>query len=502
MPKRKRENDESLEEEESASSLAKLDHNTKIRAAKLKAKTTQSIKSLHEALKFARGFERQKLGRRTKQAGAKKDLKALERLKEEVSALKALDLQKTALNHLLKQYVKAKRINEHPSFKAAYGQDVKFEGPKGPSEGNILARLFSSAPVKRVMPRVMAGALEVLGLEDFSHLQPPKEEGKALSKNPVDGEKGKAREGKPVRKVEAEFDGFSGDEDLEERLDEESIAGNLDDEHGSVETQNDDLDDMDLDQYNTRLASSESESDSEDEGGQDSESESRTTKIKPPSGPRRDLSITPSPSPSSSTSPSPPPQKPSTKSNKAASSPPAPTTKTTFLPSLMMGGYFSGSESGSDPAPGDAIPKPRKNRRGQRARQLIAERKHGKNAKHIAKAQKEGGKVVKWDPKRGAVFVDERAGGKKGWLGEKEDRFAKNGYDPGRGTRDDGRKGRGEPGKSAGSGANAVQVQVKRKAKAVSEGPLHPSWEAAKKRKEANEKGGIGKFEGKKITFD
>ncbi len=54
-----------------------------------------------------------------------------------------------------------------------------------------------------------------------------------------------------------------------------------------------------------------------------------------------------------------------------------------FLPSLM-GGYISGSESASDI---DVAPPTRKNRRGQRARQAIWEKKYGEKAKHHQKAK-------------------------------------------------------------------------------------------------------------------
>jgi hypothetical protein len=51
---------------------------------------------------------------------------------------------------------------------------------------------------------------------------------------------------------------------------------------------------------------------------------------------------------------------------------------TTFLPSLIMGGYWSGSESAED-----IEEAPRKNRRGQRARRQIWEQKFGAKANHL-----------------------------------------------------------------------------------------------------------------------
>ncbi|KAF2423385.1 Bud-site selection protein [Tothia fuscella] len=158
--------------------------------------------------------------------------------------------------------------------------------------------------------------------------------------------------------------------------------------------------------------------------------------------------------------------------------------KSTFLPSLADGGYWSGSES----APSDIEDHiaPRKNRRGQRARQAIWEKKHGKLAKHVvngtpAAKPKANSRDDGWDAKRGATAQ----GDGPAW-----------------------KKGRGERWKGDGGfgGSNAVPVKVvgrdgvrKRGLAKDDEGPLHPSWEA---KKIAKSRDGIVAFTGKKITFD
>ncbi|KAI7671650.1 hypothetical protein KC319_g5505 [Hortaea werneckii] len=158
-------------------------------------------------------------------------------------------------------------------------------------------------------------------------------------------------------------------------------------------------------------------------------------------------------------SPSPEPQKA-----------PAPK-KTTFIPSLTMGGYVSGS--GSDPE-SDIDVAPKKNRRGQRARQALWEKKFGQKAKHLQKTSRNAG----WDPKRGATDGTERKPGQKpGMVNpakrqlDREHTFAN--------RRDGG------------------HASKKHK---DDQGPIHPSWEAAKKAKEKKEGGAA--FAGKKITFD
>lgn len=59
-----------------------------LRATKLRHKFERGSQLLYRALKTARGFERQKLGRRQKTARKADDQKTLERLEREVLALK------------------------------------------------------------------------------------------------------------------------------------------------------------------------------------------------------------------------------------------------------------------------------------------------------------------------------------------------------------------------------------------------------------------------------
>ena len=152
------------------------------------------------------------------------------------------------------------------------------------------------------------------------------------------------------------------------------------------------------------------------------------------------------------------------------------TKNTSFLPSLTMGGYISGSGSDID----DVDLAPKKNRRGQRARQQIWEQKYGVKAKHL---QKQGGSTSRddWDPKRGAVEGNAR---KRGTFGRER-----------RSSPDHTVAGA----HSAGSGRSKPVKDVK-KIRRDDQGSLHPSWQAAKKAKEKKE--APVAFQGKKITFD
>lgn len=144
--------------------------------------------------------------------------------------------------------------------------------------------------------------------------------------------------------------------------------------------------------------------------------------------------------------------------------------KSSFLPSLTMGGYISGS--GSDPE-SDIDMASRGNRRGQRARRAIAEKKYGQRAKHLQKANRNEG----WDAKRGAVDGTEKRRGQRPGISK------------------DQKQSKGAPAVAKGRPASDPKRMHR-----DDSGPVHPSWEAAKKAKEKKENGIA--FAGKKTTFD
>ena len=154
---------------------------------------------------------------------------------------------------------------------------------------------------------------------------------------------------------------------------------------------------------------------------------------------------------------------------KAASDDLKPTTGSAFLPALSHPTYVSGSDTEASDVEAEVAPK--KNRRGQRARQKIWEQKYKDQAKHVVKQERDRG----WDAKRGAVAERGGRGGRGG----------RNGRAP---------AGRG-PEKS---GANEMPLGPK-KTKRDDAGALHPSWLAAKA---AKEKKLDVKPTGKKVVFD
>ncbi|KIW59677.1 hypothetical protein PV05_04112 [Exophiala xenobiotica] len=431
MAKRKREDD--MDDGDSK----KLDPVLENQVSRLRAKLTYGIKSLHAALKLARGFEKQKLGRRQKAASSEPH--NLLRLREEVIVLKQLKLDRTARQYVIKQLVKTKRIKEHPAFIQVYGPDPVLDPTKSIAEGNVIGRLFNSGPVKQVLPGIMNGIYDAL---DISQAGPDKIDIKR-DKRAVTS-KSKNSEDEDV------FDGFS------DREPDDGEAVN-DDLSGS------EMDNL-LDQYAGRLASSDDETNDDASADlQFSPSDSISEQgnlIRPP---REDLSISASPEPVDRR------ERPSNTEKIVK-----PLSSTAFLPSLSLGGYYSGSDSETGDLNynrGPPLRKERKNRRGQRARQKLAEMKFGKKANHIA--QQTATRQTSWDPKRGAVGENDR----------RQHRFR------------DGKVSH----KANGAATQGNTVPLGKPKKRDDSGSLHPSWEAIKKRKESQTQ---AIFTGKKVTFD
>lgn len=368
-----------------------------------------------------------------------------------------LDLPTTARNYLYKSLVKFKAVAESPDL-------PKFVSTPPPpindtAKANVIARLCNSNPVKEALPPILKDIQRALGIEP----KDVKEGKKRLRAKDIEKQKQEEQQKtKPTKKSQPAAESESGDVSMGEAEDESDVSQSIRRKEEARELGSGSEDEFA--EFNDRLAGS---SDSEGEDEQSDEATLKRGKASRAAALRAalaDISPSASPSPSPSPSASPEPE-----------SPPARTTKpgaSAFIPSLTMGGYWSGSESEPEDFE-DAQPK--KNRRGQRARQAIAEKKFGKHAKHLQNQAKTGknDRNAGWDAKRGATDGPRARGPPRS-------RFEKPGQD--RGAR---REGAAEPPK---------------KKHRDDQGSLHPSWEAAKKAKEAKKV--MASFEGKKITFD
>lgn len=131
---------------------------------------------------------------------------------------------------------------------------------------------------------------------------------------------------------------------------------------------------------------------------------------------------------------------------------------------VLASGYYSGGESDVEKDDlVDEITKTRKNRRGQRARQKIWEKKYGKSAKHVIQQHER----FKSERERLKAEFEERQRKREAKQKLREERENQKGV---------------------------KQQKIEEKSKFV-----HPSWEAKLKQQEALKN---AKFAGKKITFD
>lgn len=519
MPKRKREDTEQDVDRIKNQAI-------RIKASRLKARFDQGVVQLTQALKLARGFDRQKMTRRITQAGS--DQSKLDRLKAEVKVLNELQEARVARRYLLKQCARTKRISEAEGFVALFGGSekvlatIKKDGAVELVEGNVLGRLMKSGPVSDVVPGVMKGIREVLGVDREKPPNGTTENSGSHGSNGVT----------PANQVEnpsqeEEFVGFSDD------LTDEKVPAITDENQDVAMGESEMLEDLDddlLEAYNDRLAaSSDSESASDDipdiQGQNHDRLDDMELTDEEPSDQDDILSV-------SDSEHDQPAQKSTTKNPPTISG-------TSFLPTLMHGGYYSGSDSASDVDPSDlnydpdksfaAMTKPvRKNRRGQQERRAIAEKKFGSNAKHLVKANgAEGvhsarqrlinGDAVKrdqgWDARKGAVGGHERKSRDAKSEGRPLNRYERrHGVAKPRPTGGAVRSRgafAGAVGRSTGANSTAVTgarpiaaIEKKPAKPTASKEKLHPSWEAARKRKIESATIGASSFAGKKITFD
>ena len=365
---------------------------------------------------------------------------------------------------------------------------------------NVQARLFKSAPVQVSLESSLKSIRKLLGIPEVKEGSRKKRirakdyqnDGAQVQDESHDARISQKCKGSPSSSVDDKWD------------DEWGGISDADVPHVVQDVQDLDLSDDDLDVYASRLAGSSASELNSDMGESDTRdgdasrryldpqcvtSSSSEEAISHPAVKRKTL-----PSPSLSPSHSPDPT-PIAKKNKKTVTPISATfkpTSTTFLPSLTTTGYISASDSEASDVEG--LQQQRKNRRGQKARQALWEKKFGSNARHIAQGKGKKGRDDGWDPKKGATEskIKGNAGG------------VENGKGSGNG------RGRGP----ASSGANSDPVSASRqrpgfkesstsakdKAKALADKPLHPSWEAARKAKEA--KAAMPSFQGKKVIFD
>lgn len=388
-----------------------------------------------------------------------------------------IDLTSLASSHILKVLSKSKPISSSLLFPHWLLMQKESEGKLGERETakrNLIARLYNSNSVKEEMMVVLANVRKAMGVDE-GETEIGKKELKSKKWQPQERDEsgGGDDRGEQDQRIVEEFCALKVKAGTAQSFVEE--VGEIFEEEwdGITDLRASEDSEMDLDTFSAgfdnRLAGS---SDGEDlglpqrdiddewSGEEEADEDDYKENPNPPAAgvvpeqnskskaksktQQNNIPIIPKPKRSETPKPS---------SSKMS----------TFLPTLMSG-YISGSDSDINTdnyknKNGPTEPKDRKNRMGQQARRALWEKKFGKNADHVKREEAEQGrKEVERRIKRGKG-VD----GKKGDSAEKK-------------------------GKS---------TEVK--------GPLHPSWEAARKMKEQQSKvqeAVMGKPMGKKIVFD
>lgn len=407
------------------------------------------LKALTRALKQAKGFERQRLGKRVTEATKSDDTTTIERLNAEIAALKTLESRADlAQQHLYKVLLRIKSIKESSKLPPFVRLPAKRDDD--PATSNVISRVFRSKGVKKVVDETVELVRQKLGSGSDNAMSSAESGANGQDAAFGNGSSRTRREESSPTNESVTSMGRSDESQFEQQEDFGPIS------------QSDD----DFAEFDDRIAWSSEESDddaSEDHLEHTTTGRKQTIVYKPSASqsPSPELSLTPSASPSISLSPGPGPVR--------KAPPSAPTAA--FLPTLSMGGYLSGSESEAEDL--DALGPPRKNRRGQRARQQIWQKKYGGKAKHLHKDGKD--RNAGWDARHGAQLAGEKRKPGQPWKKERQPGIA--------------------------SGPNEIAVKPRKVVKKKTDDlPLHPSWEAKRLAKEKQAQSAT--FVGKKITFD
>ncbi|KAF3917828.1 hypothetical protein ABW20_dc0105134 [Dactylellina cionopaga] len=396
---------------------------------------------LKRALKTAKGFEQQKLGKRLKSARkgrlpsakVKDGKEEVERLEKELEVLKHVDLQLLATTYLNKTLLKNRQLSNSKYFPPSVAKEVeehsKLPVPVGPV-ANVCARMLNANPVKEALKEIIGNVGQLFGLEndeDVASKAAKETENDATERvEPKATIHGKGRNlAKAIDSDPEEQPGSEDDEMLDG--DDDAVV------HPSM------LKDLATRYLKNRGKSSSSEDEYEEEAeldnriawsseGEDEDEADDITSDEDDRPRGRSMSITPIPEEQlqqledmenedldidlsededddDDDDTSEPKAKP--KPKKSAPKPPLPPAPTgpikasSFLPTLMTG-YISGSDSDAsstsstggnkkqskkNKAPPEK--KIRKNRMGQQARRALAERKFGESANHVKKEKEE-----------------------------------------------------------------------------------------------------------------
>ncbi|KIM89335.1 hypothetical protein PILCRDRAFT_813271 [Piloderma croceum F 1598] len=430
-------------------------------AAKIVGKLHHDLKEIRKAAKKTKAFETQKLVKKLKGLRIKSnDVKNISDCEAQLDMLKRTDHEPIAHTALTTKLKKDRLLSENSAVQAAISAQLST---------NLLVPAVAGTPLSKVQSRLLSSkilATEVAAvIEDLKLILQPKSND-TTHEVEVHGDNRDAEKllERPKKAKTEASDSDDPDEDADE-LEESDKAGW---ESGVIDADEEVMDGWES--GSVRSGVGHEDSSSTDNSGTEEEEDSDEENEKPPPRPTRKESAFPQ-----------------AKSKASAA-------ESTFLPSLSVG--FIRGDSDSEWSDSEAKTADiRKNRRGQRARRAIWEKKYGKNANHTKKQREEmeaSGRGRKQHPEAAGYRNVLRKGssdpGRRGKLESPPQHHQQ--VDAGWGQRNN-----SDPSSSSTKPVPRPMAQQLRE-----ERPLHPSWEAKKKQKE-KQSAGILPPQGKKIKF-
>ncbi|KAL5524604.1 hypothetical protein ACEPAF_9744 [Sanghuangporus sanghuang] len=330
-------------------------------ASKLRGKLHHGLKEVKKATKKAKAFETQRIVKKLKDARKSGDESNIRHLEVQLESLKHIDLDDIAVRSLRSKIKKDPFLSKNADCQEAVSSELSLSPnqstPTSSERALVESRMLSSKILSSEVVDVINSLKLMLGVgrqempplgdhndSDAGDLQESEEERRTTPKG--------MKAARSARKIQSEWSLSEGDanEDDEESNDEAAWTG-----FGAIHN--------DSGQSDTARSWESGSLHSQDEEQQPSVSDSSHS----PSPPRPSLVKKARPTAAI----------PKLKAGKAGES--------AFLPSLSVG-FISGSDSEWSESEAKIADMPmKKNRRGQRARKAIWEKKYGRNANHLKK---------------------------------------------------------------------------------------------------------------------
>ncbi|KAA1469979.1 Bud-site selection protein [Dentipellis sp. KUC8613] len=429
--------------------------------SRVQGKLHHSLKEVKKAAKKAKTFELQKLVKKLKgvRENAQGSSKEVTDLEAQLHVLKNVDHDRVGCLALKNKLKKDKVLSKEPSIASAVSTELPSTLEPASAEPlvKVEARLFSSKALSSEVNAVIVAL-------------------RAIFKPTVDSDREEVIPAQPVIRARGDSDRTQlvGGNDESTSLDELTAAEH--EEPAAEDAEDDGWESGTVDGDSPRIPPEryQPQMDSDDEDASD---ESDTVSL----------------SDVSDTSPRkrPKPASPVDKKAKVKG------LDSTFLPSLAVG--FTRGDSDTDWSDSEAkhADSSRKNRRGQRARRAIWEKKYGKGAKHLTKGAE--GKASYPERQRLRDDANKPRPDKNAGHGARQQSTGSGGSRPFP-PRHGAPHRTFSPGHRSADTSAAPRPSFSR-AKPQDEKPLHPSWEAKKKLKE-KESAAIVPAQGKRIKFD